>query len=410
MDCFVKKHKKAIIIGAAVVAAATIVVCVVAASAAAGAAATGAAGAAGAKASSKPDHKDKNPAPPQKPQTNFILPSAQDIHNSPNLKEAVDDHIFAFKDLAAEKQLFQDPNPKNNEFSLGETARNLGSCLAHETLDGIYQMTSIIPQLNEEIKAIGSQLIPDGLIQDNPILSINSVENYENLMASGHQKIDQVFLTDCADCYTPEFKANDLNNQFAIGILPPPGSFARNVKINSFRKLIQNGNHNMALAQEFGFSGHDIIQMKKTGMLDKTVAATFENIAQDKTLFDSMVKSKVSENFLRPYRGKHLPEIKVRHLIHKSGIQTFPKPQGIPKNYMIKISNDGAGIHYVHPKNNHISVRVMPGKPHSPYTHQRNPYVIQMKDGKAFDKFGNLVNHKSPEAHIPINEFIYRSN
>jgi len=31
-----------------------------------------------------------------------------------------------------------------------------------------------------------------------------------------------------------------------------------------------------------------------------------------------------------------------------------------------------------------------------------------MKDGKAFDKYGNLIPHESPEAHIPVNEFIYR--
>jgi hypothetical protein len=33
-----------------------------------------------------------------------------------------------------------------------------------------------------------------------------------------------------------------------------------------------------------------------------------------------------------------------------------------------------------------------------------------MQDGKAFDKFGNKVNKNAPEAHIPIDEFIYRTN
>ena len=62
----------------------------------------------------------------------------------------------------------------------------------------------------------------------------------------------------------------------------------------------------------------------------------------------------------------------------------------------------------MHPTNPHIRVRVMPGKPHSPLPSQQNPYVIQTKDGKAFDKLGNMVVEKSPEAHIPFNEFIYR--
>ncbi|MDE3046686.1 MAG: hypothetical protein KGJ02_08635 [Verrucomicrobiota bacterium] len=65
-------------------------------------------------------------------------------------------------------------------------------------------------------------------------------------------------------------------------------------------------------------------------------------------------------------------------------------------------------MEYVHPTNTHLSVRVMPGKPHSPHPHQQKPYVIQMKSGQAVDKHGNLVPKESPEAHIPLDEFIYR--
>jgi hypothetical protein len=63
---------------------------------------------------------------------------------------------------------------------------------------------------------------------------------------------------------------------------------------------------------------------------------------------------------------------------------------------------------YIHPQNEHTCVRVMPGKPHSPLPHQQKPYVVQLKDGMAFDKHGNLIDPRAPEAHIPIEEFIYR--
>ena len=65
-------------------------------------------------------------------------------------------------------------------------------------------------------------------------------------------------------------------------------------------------------------------------------------------------------------------------------------------------------MEYMHPTNTHLRIRVVPGKPHSPFPYQQQPYVIQMKDGKALDKFGNKVNKKSPEAHVPIDEFVYR--
>jgi hypothetical protein len=65
-------------------------------------------------------------------------------------------------------------------------------------------------------------------------------------------------------------------------------------------------------------------------------------------------------------------------------------------------------MEYVHPINTHLSVRVMPGKLHSPYPYQQMPYVMQMKNGMALDKYGNMVSRRDPKAHIPIEEFIYR--
>ena len=56
--------------------------------------------------------------------------------------------------------------------------------------------------------------------------------------------------------------------------------------------------------------------------------------------------------------------------------------------------------------------RVMPGKPHSPFPHQQKPYIVYKKEGKALDQGGSIINKvnssKTPEAHIPIEEFAYR--
>jgi len=112
---------------------------------------------------------------------------------------------------------------------------------------------------------------------------------------------------------------------------------------------------------------------------------------------------------LKPYQGKYLPEHQIRELIHQSGIPTFPRPQGIPDNFRITLSDKGAGIKYVYPNNEGIYVRVMPGKPHSSNPCQQKPYVTQVKNGQSLDKYGNIVNKKSPDAHIPIDEFMYRN-
>ena len=154
---FVKKHKKALIIGAVVVVAVTVVVCVAAAASAA--AASAAAGAAGATSSS-PDREEK--------------------------------------------------------------ARTVGSILAHETLDGISDLASIAPQLLEEIKDIGNRIAPE-ILSPPSYGELTPLENYETLMAAGHEKIDETFSTDLAERYTPESKASK-NDKFTVGILPPPAS------------------------------------------------------------------------------------------------------------------------------------------------------------------------------------------
>ncbi len=63
---------------------------------------------------------------------------------------------------------------------------------------------------------------------------------------------------------------------------------------------------------------------------------------------------------------------------------------------------------YVHPENIHISIRVMPGKPHRALSYQQKPYVIQMESGRAIDKCGKRISPKDPEAHILLEEFIYK--
>lgn len=171
-------------------------------------------------------------------------------------------------------------------------------------------------------------------------------------------------------------------------------------------EIIQTGQKTVGMAEELGLSTHDMWQLKQAGNLETTVAKSYEGLSG--TMQESCTLYKEAQKALNPYSKKPMPESIVRELIHETGIPTFPRPKGIPENYLVIISERGAGMEYVHPTNRHLSVRVMPGKPHSPHRHQQKPYVIQMKDGKAFDKHGNSVSHETPEAHILVDEFIYR--
>jgi hypothetical protein len=149
-------------------------------------------------------------------------------------------------------------------------------------------------------------------------------------------------------------------------------------------------------------------QLKKAGHLENVVANTLECFSKNPALRESFELFKKSKDFLKPYTKEFMPEIQCRELIHKTGIPTFPRPKGIPENFKIKISNKGSGMKYIHPENEGTYIRVMPGKPHSPNFYQQKPYINRRIDGKSLDKFGNIVENASPEAHISIEDFIYK--
>lgn len=89
-------------------------------------------------------------------------------------------------------------------------------------------------------------------------------------------------------------------------------------------------------------------------------------------------------------------------------MKLFQRPKGIPENFRVKIADKGSGIIYMHPEHEHTSIRVMFGMPHSPNQMQQKAYVVMKNNGKTFDKMGNPVHSKSPEAHIPLEEFLYK--
>lgn len=171
-------------------------------------------------------------------------------------------------------------------------------------------------------------------------------------------------------------------------------------------EVVEAGQQTAFFAEELGVSAREMGQLKQAGKLESTLANKYEHL--NISMQESLALHNRAQEILKPYAKKPMPEFKVRELIHELGIPTFPKPKGIPEEFLVMVSDRGAGIEYVHPTNTHIRVRVMPGKIHSPNPSQQRPYVVQQKDGKAFDKQGNFVPLEKPESHIPLEEFIYR--
>jgi hypothetical protein len=167
-------------------------------------------------------------------------------------------------------------------------------------------------------------------------------------------------------------------------------------------------NRSFTVGEELGLTTKEMAALKQSGELEQVIGKGRDFFAGKPKMQASYDLFKKAQETLESYVKKPMPEREARNLIHQNGISTFPKPVGIPDNYLVGITEKGAGMIYMHPKHGHTNIRVMPGKPHSPLPHQQTPYVKQMKNGKFLDKFGNVVHKDAPEAHIPVKEFKYR--
>lgn len=148
-------------------------------------------------------------------------------------------------------------------------------------------------------------------------------------------------------------------------------------------EVMEAGQRTSFLAEELGFTARETGQLKQAGILEPTIAKRYDHLSL--SMQESIAFHKKARDALKPYAKKPMPEIKVRELIHETGMQTFPRPKGVPEDFLVMVADKGAGMEYVHPTNTHIRVRVMPGKPHSPNPCQQKPYVIQKTDGGALD-------------------------
>lgn len=257
---FIKDHKTEILLGAIVVVA--IVAIVVTAGTAAPAVAPAAAAASAGAAATESENSEKNKIESNKQDT-ISSNTPAEAHSSPNLKEIIEEHISSFKKLIVEDNLLQssEDSKKTND-PLGDRARDLGAFLAHETLEGVSQLAAFAPQLLEEIKEIGSRILPNKPLPNEHLLHATPIENYEHLIAAGHQKIDQVFSTDQAAMYNQEAKKS---NEFAIGILPPPGLLTTSSATMNFGRIPATQASNV-----IGWSiGQPIENLTKTGKVPK---------------------------------------------------------------------------------------------------------------------------------------------
>ncbi len=250
-----------------------------------------------------------------------------------------------------------------------------------------------------------------------------------------HEKIDKLFSTNIKDDFDPKKDGavdQALQNFFLNpliglgGVASTESVVSQGAKVGTagnifgnagkvfaneafaVEKTIQAGLNTSLIGKELGFTTREMTQLKQAGKLEGTIAHAYENVVKVPAIRESIILFEKAGEKLKPHQGVYMSESQVRELIQATGIPTFARPKGIPENYRIKLSDKPGGIKFVHPVDEGTYVRIMPGKPHSKNPRQQRPYVNQRINGKSVDKHGNMVLNKSEEAHIPLEEFVYK--
>ena len=281
-----------------------------------------------------------------------------------------------------------------------------------QVFDGFEQLSEMAK--SNEWKEIGEVLFPEvaHLVKDWAMLE---AKDRLELIAYSFGKYGADILIPGASAKIASKSVNNLKNLFRVRntlrlaertlVLESMTTLDSAPKIAKAVELNQNI---LNASSEAGLSARELFKLKEAGKLNGNYVQVYEAIFPSIIERESFELFQKAEAFLKPYRNTIMPESQIRELIQQAGIQTFPRPAGIPENFVVRITKKGGGIEYFDPLNPGASVRVMPGKPHSPNPSQKAPYVVHEKCQKAFNKFGDLIEAELSEAHIPLEEFVYR--
>ena len=292
--------------------------------------------------------------------------------------------------------------------SLSDKAREHCAYFVHTIADEIAEYMTIFPQIIDEAKKI-APYTGGALSNINWDACGKCTDSYETTRKKLHAGIDKTFKTNYAKNFTEK---SDQENLFprTIAELPPPGqigSLAR-TSLNTLKKIITAGKNTKEVAKYLGLTSKEITALRRSHQLKPHLTQTIDHIYKDRKHIESLNRFQRAKPIYRQYSKKPYPEPFIRNTIEKLGIRTYPRPKGIPDNYITKFSEKVGGIIYVDPLNSHNAVRVMPGQIHSPNKYQQRPYVKQVKNGHYININGKTVLESSAEAHIPLEKFKYR--
>ena len=114
-------------------------------------------------------------------------------------------------------------------------------------------------------------------------------------------------------------------------------------------EVITSAERALTAGEDLGLSIKQIAEFKQAGELEQVVGKGRDFFAGKPELQASYDLFKNAQEGLKPYIKTPMAETEIRNLIHQQGIPTFARPAGIPDNFLVRITEKGAGMEYVHP-------------------------------------------------------------
>lgn len=238
---FIKKHKKEILIGAAIVVAvaATVTVIVMTCGTASAGAALAAETIAGLSQIETDQEEKRASFEPSLPPPEQAIPSETAILTELFfLEDVIHDEILSVKETISENIICEETTfqpVESSEFVL--QARAIGAHIAHETLDFVGEVFLDLPRSFEGIESLANKSFPSivnklSFSSPNQVDSLfprKTVEDWQEDISRGHEWIDEVFKTNLSKHYTPEWKELEqaLKPSIQYAILPPPGALSK---------------------------------------------------------------------------------------------------------------------------------------------------------------------------------------
>ncbi|MDN3507284.1 MAG: hypothetical protein P0S94_00005, partial [Simkaniaceae bacterium] len=239
-----------------------------------------------------------------------------------------------------------------NVESLSDKTKDYCSYFMHSLIDEISEYLSLYPAVLDQAKKIAQHPLTGGMLSQLDWDAYGKcTDSYESSRTNSHAYIDKAFNTNYAKNFTENsdlenlLKLGNIPNK-TIGVMPPPGqigSLAR-CSLNTIKKIFNTGKQTKNIASYLGLTKKEITTLAKSGKLRPHISETIDHIYRDSKHLESLNRFNRAKPIYKQYSKKPFPEPFIRDTIERLGIRTYPRPKGIPNNYITKFSKKVGGI------------------------------------------------------------------